>query len=75
MSRIGERIKEVRVAKGIGSWKLATRLYPCLRKWRSGSCAVWRIETGKIRPSMRTLPRIAAALGVTLAELLEGVTE
>jgi transcriptional regulator with XRE-family HTH domain len=32
-----------------------------------------RIERGKVDPSVRTVARLAAALGVTLSDLLRGV--
>src|SRR5256714_14763099 len=62
-SDLGPRIRAVRLRKGIGLRELARRLdlSPSL---------ISQIETGKIRPSVRTLYALASEFGVTTDELL-----
>jgi transcriptional regulator with XRE-family HTH domain len=62
-SELGMRIRAVRLRKGIGLRELARRLdlSPSL---------ISQIETGKIRPSVRTLYALASEFGVTTDELL-----
>ena len=62
-SELGTRIRAVRLRKGIGLRELARRLdlSPSL---------ISQIETGKIRPSVRTLYALASEFGVTTDELL-----
>lgn len=71
---VGQRIRELRIERGITQWQLNCALWSSYRRWNCGGrTSDW--ERGKVRVATKTLPRIAAALGVTLAELLEGVTE
>jgi transcriptional regulator with XRE-family HTH domain len=67
-SELGTRIRAVRLRKGIGLRELARRLdlSPSL---------ISQIETGKIRPSVRTLYALASEFGVTTDELLFDQTE
>jgi transcriptional regulator with XRE-family HTH domain len=62
-SELGSRLRAVRLRKGIGLRELARRLdlSPSL---------ISQIETGKIRPSVRTLYALASEFGVTTDELL-----
>src|SRR5437879_6107045 len=62
-SELGTRIRAVRLRKGIGLRELARRLdlSPSL---------ISQIETGKIRPSVRTLYALASEFGVTVDEVL-----
>src|SRR3954453_4269762 len=62
-SELGPRLRAIRLRKGIGLRELARRLdlSPSL---------ISQIETGKIRPSVRTLYALAAEFGVTTDELL-----
>lgn len=71
---VGERIREVRRSKGITARALVRTLAPGIRT-NCGGERVSGWELGKRNLLVSTLPRIAAALGVTLSELLEGVTE
>jgi transcriptional regulator with XRE-family HTH domain len=57
------RIRAVRLRKGIGLRELARRL-------ELSPSLISQIETGKIRPSVRTLYALASEFGVTTDELL-----
>jgi transcriptional regulator with XRE-family HTH domain len=62
-SELGSRIRAVRTRKGIGLRELA-------RKLELSPSLISQIETGKIRPSVRTLYALASEFGVTTDELL-----
>ena len=62
-SELGTRIRAVRLRKGIGLRELARRL-------ELSPSLISQIETGKIRPSVRTLYALASEFGVTTDELL-----
>jgi DNA-binding XRE family transcriptional regulator len=61
---LGERIRELREAKGLSQGELERR---------SGllRCYIARVEHGHTVPSLETLERLAAALGVPLYRLLD----
>jgi transcriptional regulator with XRE-family HTH domain len=59
-----DKIKKLRLAKGWTQTQLAQRAHVSQQ-------AIWKIETGKASES-RKLPAIAAALGVSVEELVEG---
>ncbi len=61
---VGERIKDARKRIGIGQGALARRL-------RMTAAQLCRIEKSKNAPSLKTLARIARALGVALSSLME----
>ena len=63
---IGARIRAVRGLKERGVTETATAA-------GLGKGHLWRIEAGKQNFSVKILARVAAALGVTLSELLDGV--
>jgi transcriptional regulator with XRE-family HTH domain len=62
-SELGSRLRAVRLRKGIGLRELA-------RKLDLSPSLISQIETGKIRPSVRTLYALASEFGVTTDELL-----
>jgi transcriptional regulator with XRE-family HTH domain len=62
-SELGTRLRAVRLRKGIGLRELA-------RKLELSPSLISQIETGKIRPSVRTLYALASEFGVTTDELL-----
>ncbi|PSM56513.1 XRE family transcriptional regulator [Clostridium diolis] len=68
MSIIGENIKKIRVLKNLSAYELAKRA-------RVGGATISEIESGK-RKTLKgdTLEKIAAALGVTVNDLM-GNTE
>ncbi len=60
----GKRIREIRKARGWSSDKLAEKV-------GTAGAYIREIELGKRRPSLKMLEKIAQALGVSVAELLE----
>ena len=62
-SDLGPRLRAIRVARGVGLRELARRL-------DLSPSSISQIETGKIRPSVRTLYSLAAEFGVTVDEVL-----
>ena len=64
MKTLGEKIKEIRKAKSLKQSDLAKKL-------RMTSAQLCRIEGSKNAPSIKTLARIAKALGLSLSELMD----
>jgi len=62
-SDLGPRLREIRLRQNIGLRELARRL-------DLSPSSISQIETGKIRPSVRTLYSLASAFGVTVDEVL-----
>jgi DNA-binding XRE family transcriptional regulator len=65
IANVAARIKHLRYAGGITQSEMAERLGTSLRNYQ-------RIEEGLANLSLRSLARVAAALGVTPATLLTG---
>lgn len=65
MTTLGERIKRLRLERGLQQRQLAEKaeLTPSM---------VSQIESGRLTPSLHTLGRIAGALGVPIATLFDG---
>lgn len=61
---LGQRVKALRLSKEMSVKDLA-RMSTLSRNM------IWKIEVGDASPSLAALNRIATALGVTAAELLE----
>lgn len=62
-SDLGPRLRAIREARGVGLRELARRL-------DLSPSSISQIETGKIRPSVRTLYALASEFGVTVDEVL-----
>jgi len=62
-SELGPRLRAIRLRRGVGLRELARRL-------DLSPSSISQIETGKMRPSVRTLYALAAEFGVTVDELL-----
>jgi transcriptional regulator with XRE-family HTH domain len=62
-SDLGPRLRAIRLRQGIGLRELARRL-------DLSPSSISQIETGKIRPSVRTLYALASEFGVTVDEVL-----
>src|SRR5439155_15759045 len=62
-SDLGPRLRAIRLARGLGLRELARRL-------GLSPSSISQIETGKIRPSVRTLYALASEFGVTVDEVL-----
>ena len=65
LNKVGERIKEVRLQKGISQADLVGRM-----EGNIDATNISRIEAGRTNPTVFTLFRIAEALGVPLNELM-----
>ena len=65
MTTLGERIKALRLERGLQQRQLAEKadLTPSM---------VSQIESGRLTPSLNTLGRLAAALGVSIPALFDG---
>src|SRR3954451_2360506 len=61
-SDLGPRLRAIRIARGVGLRELARRL-------DLSPSSISQIETGKIRPSVRTLYALASEVGVTDDEI------
>src|SRR4051812_36898304 len=62
-SELGRRLRAIRLRQGVGLRELARRL-------DLSPSSISQIETGKIRPSVRTLYALASEFGITVDELL-----
>src|SRR2546430_10665386 len=62
-SELGARLRAVRMARGLGLREVARRL-------ELSASSISQIETGKSRPSVRTLYALASEFGVTVDEFL-----
>lgn len=65
LKKVGKRIKEVRLQKGISQADLVGRI-----EGNIDVTNISRIEAGRTNPTVFTLFRIAEALGVPLNELM-----
>jgi transcriptional regulator with XRE-family HTH domain len=63
---VGERVLQLREERGLAPYQLAGLA-------GMDQNYLWRIEAGRQNLSLRTAARLAKALGVTLAQLFEGV--
>jgi putative transcriptional regulator len=64
IKKLGKRIKEVRLSKGITQAQLASDI-------DKDQQSVQRLEAGNINPTYHYLLQIAEGLGVKLSELLD----
>lgn len=65
MTTIGERLKELRTAKGLTQSELG-------RRAEVGKSQISRYEAGVVHPSVATMYRLAYAFGVEVSELIAG---
>ena len=63
---LGANIKRIRLEKGISQVELAN-----LCEFEKGN--MYRIEAGKTNPTYLTLDKVAKALNVTVADLVQGI--
>lgn len=64
MVNVGEKIKQCRTTKGLSQKEIALSLGIDQAQYS-------RIESGKVEPTLSSLDKIAEALGMKLAELLD----
>lgn len=65
LKRMGARIKEVRVSKGVTQQELAVEAF------NTDKSNVSRLEAGRVNASVYTLYKVARHLKVPLSELLD----
>jgi transcriptional regulator with XRE-family HTH domain len=65
LKKMGARIKEVRVSKGVTQQELAVEAF------NTDKSNVSRLEAGRVNASIFTLYKVAKYLNVTLADLLD----
>ncbi len=66
LKAVGERITEIRAAKGLKTADLA-------KAAGVSPAYMWRVEAGRQNLSLRSLSRLALALGIPMASLLKGI--
>jgi transcriptional regulator with XRE-family HTH domain len=59
-------LKAARLARGLSQEAAADAAGMDQSQW-------WKIETGQVDPSVKTLARVASAVGLTVSDLLRGV--
>ena len=64
LKRIGKRIREIRIAKGMSQQELAALL-----DYEKSNMS--RLESGNINPTIATLYKVANALKVSLCEIVK----
>jgi transcriptional regulator with XRE-family HTH domain len=70
LRRVGKRIRELRESKGLTMKQLGASARGVVYYERQ---YVWKMETGRVAPSLAALAHFAKRLGVTLSELLKGI--
>ena len=63
LRKIGQRIKELRIEKGMSQIELAVEL-----NYEKSNMS--RLESGKVNPKIATLYKVSKALGISLIELV-----
>jgi transcriptional regulator with XRE-family HTH domain len=58
-------LKAARIARGLSQEAAADAAGMDQSQW-------WKIESGQVDPSVKTLARVAAAVGVSVSDLLHG---
>lgn len=64
LMKIGKRIKELRVAKGISQQELAAEI-----EYEKSNMS--RLESGRVNPKIATLYKVAKALGISVSDIVE----
>ncbi len=64
LMKIGQRIKELRIKKGLSQIELAAEL-----NYEKSNMS--RLESGRVNPKIATLHNVAKAFGIKLHELLD----
>ena len=65
-NRIGKRIRDIRISKGVSQSQLAL-MTSMTKSYMS------EIEAGKTHLTLRTLQKIATSLGITLEDIFRGM--
>lgn len=64
LMKIGKRIKELRIAKGISQQELAAEI-----EYEKSNMS--RLESGRVNPKIATLYKVAQALGISVSDIVE----
>ena len=67
---VGRRIRELRTKRGLTMAELGANKKGVVYFQRQ---YVWKMETGRVAPSLAALAHFAKRLDVTMAELLKGI--
>ena len=70
LKAVGRRIRELRTKRGLTMAELGASKKGVVYFQRQ---YVWKMETGRVAPSLAALAHFAKRLDVTLAELLKGI--
>jgi len=70
LKAVGRRIRELRTKRGLTMAELGANKKGVVYFQRQ---YVWKMETGRVAPSLAALAHFAKRLDVTLAELLKGI--
>ena len=70
LKRVGKRIRAMREKKGMTMAELGASAKGVVYFQRQ---YVWKMETGRVAPSLAALAHFAKRLDVTMAELLKGI--
>lgn len=69
-AQVGRRIRKLREARGLTMAELGSNRRGVVYFQRQ---YVWKMETGRVAPSLAALAHFARRLDVTLSELLRGI--
>ena len=70
LKAVGRRIRELRTRRGLTMAELGANKKGVVYFQRQ---YVWKMETGRVAPSLAALAHFAKRLDVTMAELLKGI--
>ena len=70
LKAVGRRIRELRTKRGLTMAELGANKTGVVYFQRQ---YVWKMETGRVAPSLAALAHFAKRLDVTMAELLKGI--
>jgi transcriptional regulator with XRE-family HTH domain len=70
LRKVGRRIRQLREKKGLTMAELGSSSKGVVYFQRQ---YVWKMETGRVAPSLAALAHFAKRLGVPVAELLRGI--
>jgi len=70
LKAVGRRIRELRTKRGLTMAELGANKKGVVYFQRQ---YVWKMETGRVAPSLAALAHFAKRLDVTMAELLKGI--
>ncbi|HEX4743741.1 MAG TPA: helix-turn-helix transcriptional regulator [Candidatus Limnocylindria bacterium] len=69
-AQVGRRIRKLREERGLTMAELGSNRRGVVYFQRQ---YVWKMETGRVTPTLAAIAHFAKRLGVTMSELLEGI--